>query len=167
MIWTSEVKVVGSIGLPNPSGQRILMMPFLLNEPWRTLPPFLNEWKRYIDAMVGKHVQVSYIMQGKWVNLAHIALVPIMETPTVAPPREVETVYPADEVMPIMEDSINMDRRIVFQDHLSMIESATTVAALSNEVNAALDNQLLTAEQKAAVRILRDKRMAALQPKKK
>lgn len=53
MIWTSEVKIAGSVGLPNPSGQRILMMPFLLNEPWRTLPPFLNEWKRYIDAMVG------------------------------------------------------------------------------------------------------------------
>ena len=82
------------------------------------------------------------------------------------PPQEVETVEPPDPIMPVMDDSLNMDRRIVFQDHLAMIESATTVAALSNETNAALDNQLLTAEQKAAVRILRDKRMAALQKKK-
>ena len=82
-------------------------------------------------------------------------------------PDEVETVEPPDPIMPVMDDSLNMDRRIVFQDHLAMIESATTVAALSNETNAALDNQLLTTEQKAAVRILRDKRMAALQPKKK
>ena len=56
------------------------------------------------------------------------------------------------------------DQQTVFQDHRNLILAATTVAALSTEVNAALDNQALTAEQKAGIRIMRDECMAKLQP---
>jgi hypothetical protein len=58
------------------------------------------------------------------------------------------------------------DLGILYQDHRNMVEKATTVAAMSAATNAALDDTRLTPEQKSAIRILRDQRMADLNPTK-